>query len=163
MVRTAAVETRTYLPDSVLEDQLQALGARLEERAGELDQGLPAIVDADGRRTEIPPAMVDVLRQVVTALSDGMGVTVAPQSAMMTTQQAAEFLGISRPTLVRILERGDVPMERPGRHRYVRLSDLIAYQERLRRDRAEQLDELATEAEAADLYAATDAPPPQMR
>lgn len=73
--------------------------------------------------------MVEVLRQVARALSAGMGVNVAPLNAMLTTQEAADFLGISRPALVRIVERQEIPMERPGRHRYVRLSDLLDYQE----------------------------------
>ena len=48
-------------------------------------------------------------------------------NAMLTTQEAPTP-GIARPTLVRILERGEIPMEKPSRHRFVRLQDLLAYQ-----------------------------------
>lgn len=74
-----------------------------------------------------------------------MGVTVAPMNAMLTTQEAADYLGVARPTLVRILERGDIPMEKPGRHRYVRLRDLVDYQERLREERRAALEEMVAD------------------
>lgn len=92
-----------------------------------------------------------------------MGVTVAPLNAMLTTQEAADFLGVARPTFVRMLERGDLPMERPGRHRYVRLADLVAYQESLRARRAEALRRMSREGEDDGLYTATDGPPRRTR
>ena len=60
----------------------------------------------------------------------------------MTTQQAADFLGISRPTLVRLLEAGDIAFDKPGRHRRVRLEDLVAYQANFRAERRAALREL---------------------
>lgn len=84
--------------------------------------------------------MYDVLRQVAEALSSGMGVNVAPLSALLTTQEAADYLGISRPTLVRILERGEIPMEKPGRHRFVRLKDLVEYQDQAKGRRRAALE-----------------------
>lgn len=76
------------------------------------------------------------------ALASGEGITVVPQGMTMTTQQAADFLGISRPTLVRLLEAGEIPFEQPGRHRRVRLEDLIAYQSTSRAERRDALREL---------------------
>ena len=64
----------------------------------------------------------------------------------MTTQQAADFLGISRPTLVRLLEAGDIAFDKPGRHRRVRLEDLVAYQAIFRAQRREALRELHRES-----------------
>jgi len=90
-------------------------------------------------------------------------VSVAPLSAMLTTQEAADYLGISRPTLVRILERGEIPMEKPGRHRFVRLKDLVDYQERARADRRAALEAMVAEAETEDLYSKTDRPSPATR
>ncbi len=164
MPRTAAtVDTHTYLPDTGTEAQILDFVTALQRAGGHAPEHGPALVDGDNNRTEIPAAMVDVLRQVAEALGRGQGVTVAPLNTMMTTQEAADYLGISRPTFVRILDRGDIQMERPGRHRYVRLSDLLDYQARMRAERAEALDSMARDAESTGLYDATDAPPPPMR
>ena len=58
------------------------------------------------------------------------GVTIVPLATRPTTQEAADFLGISRPTLVKLLESGAMPFETVGRHRRVTLDDLLNYQEK---------------------------------
>lgn len=62
------------------------------------------------------------------------------------------MLGISRPTLVRLLEQGEIPFDKPGRHRKVRLADLLAYQDRTRRARLAGLDEMVRHSEEAGVY-----------
>ena len=164
MPRTAATyDSRTYLPAEADEANVLDFIGALERAGGQVPERRPAIVAADGTRYEIPESMVEVLRQVATALSTGMGVNVAPLNAMLTTQEAADFLGISRPTLVRILDRGEIPMEKPGRHRYVRLSDLLEYQQRTREARRAALGEMVRLTEAEGLYDATDGVAPPMR
>jgi len=86
-----------------------------------------------------------------------------PQNALLTTQEAGELLGISRPTLVRLLQDGEIPYEQRGRHRRVMLADLLGYQERMRRERREPLDRMAREGQEAGLYEATAGPPPRTR
>lgn len=116
------------------------------------EHGRPALVAADGTHIELPEELYYVLEEVVTALSQGLAITVAPQHTVLTTSQAADLLGISRPTLVRLLEAGEIPFDKPGRHRRVRLRDVLAYQERARRARAAGLDEMVRMAEDAGLY-----------
>jgi len=86
------------------------------------------------------------------AMASGQGVTIAPHNAMLTTQEAADFLGISRPTLVRLLTDGLIPHEMRGRHRRVMLADLLDYQDRSRDDRRAALSEMVREGEAAGMY-----------
>ena len=57
----------------------------------------------------------------------GLAVTVAPQHRTLSTQEAAGLLRISRTTLVRLLETGEIPFDKPSRHRKVRLDDLLEY------------------------------------
>ncbi|MFN2495229.1 MAG: helix-turn-helix domain-containing protein [Pseudonocardiaceae bacterium] len=83
--------------------------------------------------TMLPDELYEVLRDVVAALSQGPAITVAPQHTVLTTSQTADLLGASRPTLVRLLEAGKIPFDKPGRHRRIRLGDLLAYQQRPRR------------------------------
>lgn len=164
MARTSAsVDSRTYLPDQGHEVEIFDFVAALERAGGQAPERRPAIVSADGTQHEIPEAMVDVLRQVAGALSAGMGVNVAPLNPMLITHEAADFLGVSRSTVVRILERGELPMEQPGRHRYVRLSDLLDYQRRSRIERRRALEDMVEATEEAGLYEATDGLPPALR
>ena len=72
-------------------------------------------------------------------------------------------LGISRPTLVRLLADGEISYEQRGRHRRILLADLLAYEQKMRRERRESLDRMAQEGQAAGLYEATSGPAPQTR
>jgi len=72
------------------------------------------------------------LVQVVEALAAGKAVTVSPQEPQLTTQQAADLLGVSRPTVVRMIESGELAAERNGNRRRLLLSDVLAYRERRR-------------------------------
>lgn len=139
---------RTLLPPDKPARMLALLNA-----LGVTDQpGRPALVAADGSRIELPEELYDVLRDVVAALAHGLAITVAPQHTVLTTSEAADLIGVSRPTLVRLLEAGEIPFEQPGRHRRVRLDDVLAYQQRARRARAAGLDEMVRRAEEAGLY-----------
>lgn len=164
MPRVAAGgSARTYVAEA---DQGAVIAefVRVLNEAGVSSAGArPALVAASGERLEMPESMYDVLRQVAEALSSGMGVNVAPMSALLTTQEAADYLGISRPTLVRILERGEIPMEKPGRHRFVRLKDLVEFQERTKEQRRTALEQMVADAEDDDLYSKTDRPAPTTR
>jgi len=101
-----------------------------------------ALIDPQGNALPIPDEIFRILDQVTDALAAGEGITVVPQGMAMTTQQAADFLGISRPTLVRLLEAGDIAYDKPGRHRRVRLEDLVEYQASFRAERRAALREL---------------------
>lgn len=99
---------------------------------------------ADGSVTDIPSEVYDVLMLVVNAMKDGKAITVAPVNLLLTTQEAADILGISRPSIVKLLTSRVIPFEQPGqgRHRKVRLSDLVDYQSRIRVDRDRHLGAL---------------------
>ena len=164
MVKAAASsDVRTYVPDERQDAQILDFIRALEAAGRATPEHRPALVAASGERLELPEAMYAVLRQVADALASGMGVTVAPMNAMLTTQEAADFLGIARPTLVRILERGDIPMEKPNRHRFVRLKDLVEYQAKRRDQTRAALDQMVADAEEDDLYTRTDGPAPTTR
>lgn len=110
------------------------------------------LVGPDGTHLELPVEVYEVIRDVVVAMSQGLAITIAPQHTVLTTSEAAHLLGVSRPTLVRLLEAGEIPFDKPNRHRRVRLADVLAYQERARRARAAGLDEMVRAGEEDGLY-----------
>ena len=115
----------------------------------------PRLVAGDGTVTELPDEVYAALVEVADALRAGRAVTVAPTSLRLTTSQAAELLGISRPTLVKLLDDGEIPYERPRRHRVLRLDDVLAFRERRRCARRAELDEITRQAAVDGLYDAT--------
>lgn len=116
--------------------------------------GPAALVGPDGQTVDLPEEAFNVLKNVVDAMRLGKAITVAPVDQLLTTQEAADFLGISRPTLVKKLESGDISFEKPSgtRHRKVRLVDIIEYRENQRTERMAALDRLTREAVAQGLY-----------
>lgn len=72
----------------------------------------------------------DALIGVVDTLMRGLPVRIEPLSPLVTTTRAAELLGVSRTTLVRLLEDGKIPYQQPNIHRLVRVDDVLAYRER---------------------------------
>jgi excisionase family DNA binding protein len=111
-----------------------------------------AIVAPDGTLVHLPPAVYEVLSQVIAAMRAGRAITVAPLAQRLTTQEAADLLGISRPTVVKLLDDGRIPFEQPGRHRRIRLDELLAYRDQRRTERSKALDELVQQTEALGLY-----------
>lgn len=160
--RAAAGDSRTYLPSPETESETQKFTEFLESLATAPSER-PALVGAHNEEIPLPQEAFDVLLQVYEAMRRGLAIHVAPLNAQLTTQEAADYLGISRPTLVKLLEAGLITFTKPGRHRYVRLDDLIAYAESVRARRAESLDALARDGEYEGLYELLDSPPPPTR
>lgn len=110
------------------------------------------LVGLDGEQMPLPTEVDRVLRHTVEVMRQGKAVHVAPQNLVLTTQEAADLLDVSRPTLVKLLEDGAIPFDRPNRHRRVRLHDVLDYRARRHAAQRAALDELTTETIALGLY-----------
>ena len=111
-----------------------------------------ALVGRAGVRLELPEPSFQLLVRVVRTLREGKAVVVLPESESMTTQAAAEFLGVSRPFVVDLLEKAAIPHHSVGTHRRVYLNDLKEYQRQRESRRRSTLDDLRRQVEAAGLY-----------
>ncbi len=93
------------------------------------------LVGPDGEAVPVPPELVELLAVAAAGLASGCAVTLTRHEQTVTTQEAADLLGISRPTLVRLLDHGVLPYDQPGSHRRLLLRDVLAF----RRDRHHDL------------------------
>lgn len=115
------------------------------------------LIGPDGEQVPMPVEVYEALCIVVEAMEAGNSVSVRPLDMLLTTQQAANLLGISRSTLIRLLGEHELPYERYGesRHRRLRLHDVLAYRDRKRAERISRLDEMSRQAYEDGLYEAS--------
>ncbi len=128
----------------------RALSAYLHTRA-ETQQ--IEIVDDRGKAhpVRMPVSALRLLVDVLTEIGEGNAVSIIPIHAELTTQEAADVLNVSRPFLVQLLERGEIPFHKIGTHRRVRYQDVVAYKERIDAERSSALDALAEQGQELEM------------
>ena len=108
---------------------------------------------ADGQESIVLPAgSLAMFNSILEAMAAGHGVMVFPQHAELTTMEAADMLNVSRPYLIKLLEAGDIPYHKVGRHRRVRIEDIMRYKDEIDRRRELILDQMVSESEELGLY-----------
>lgn len=138
----------------------QEIGARLpsaneKEAANQLraiiasqpsDETSLITLKAGDKQAEIAltPALSSLLLELLRHVGRGDAVTLVPVSQMLTTQQAADILNVSRPFFISLLEREKIRYEMVGRHRRIRAQDLFAYKTQRDQERANALEGLAS-------------------
>ena len=88
--------------------------------------------DAEHDQTlDLPAGAVKLLMAILEDMAAGRAVTLVPQNAELTTQEAADFLNVSRPFLIQLLEQKKLPFRLVGTHRRVRFDELTAQAQEL--------------------------------
>lgn len=125
-----------------------------------LQLGPPALVGPNGSDpVELPPSIYRILKDVVAKMKEGKTIVLIPEDELFTTQTAANFLGVSRPFLIKLLESGVIPFTKIGSHRRISFKDVREYSRRRDRERKVVLDGLAKKSLEEGLYEGTSIPP----
>jgi excisionase family DNA binding protein len=99
----------------------------------------------------LPSTVLHLLADMLDALAEGKSVTIMPKDLDITTQQAALFLNVSRPYLIRLLEDGKIAYHKVGTHRRIRFEDVVQYKEARQKRSSEALQQLVDQAQELGL------------
>ena len=111
------------------------------------------VVDTEQEEVIVLPAtVVALLLGILRMMAKGLGIALMPLHSELTTSEAADILNVSRPYLIKLLDSGEIPCHRVGRHRRIRLEDVMIYKQKLRQEREAFLDRLAAESQELGLY-----------
>lgn len=124
---------------------------RLADLLGERDGRSLRLIRGDVE-AELPRSLREVLTRVAEALASGRGVVVVPVDRELTTREAADLLGVSRPTLITLLDAGEIGYSRPNSSRRIPLDEVLAYKERRSHKRRELLAEMTADAVEMGMY-----------
>lgn len=135
-------------PSEADTNQANKLLALLEKEG----PGKAGVVGKDGKPVPIRGAVYHLFMELLDELRHGRAVSMTAVERDLTTQQAANLLGISRPSLIKRLDKGELPHRLVGRHRRVPLEAVLAYRERESLRRRKILARLTQESQKMGLY-----------
>jgi len=95
---------------------------------------------------EVPPTALKLIGQLLGAMSEGRAVMLVPAQQELTTVEAANFLNVSRPFVIKEIESGRLPHRKVGSHRRIAFDDLMAYAQKMREQQAGALERMAENA-----------------
>lgn len=137
--------TRKGSPERASLKSLLALLSQVDQDDVRLDGG-------DAGSVAMPALLVDLLKQACVVLARGDGVVVSEVTRELTTSEAARVLGVSRPTLIGLLDRSVIKSHRVGTHRRVALGDVLAYRRRLIENQRASYEAMMAEQDELGIY-----------
>jgi excisionase family DNA binding protein len=147
MNAAASTPLSAQLPTEQEVRRAGASGRLLAACIGEGPAARVRVIDGN-QEIEVPVSALRLLVDILAQMAQGNAVSIVPIHAELTTQEAADFLNVSRPFLIGLLEGGALPFRRVGTHRRVLFKDLMDYRARSQVNRKAALDELAAQAQA---------------
>ncbi|WP_162055942.1 helix-turn-helix domain-containing protein [Pontibacter pamirensis] len=99
----------------------------------------------------LPKKALELLSYILSNMAEGKAISLIPSESEVSTQQAADMLNVSRPHVVKLLEKGAIPFKKIGSHRRILLEDLLKYEAELKEQRSRNLQFLAEQAQELNL------------
>ena len=109
-------------------------------------------IEETEEKIKIPLNALKLLADILKEISKGNPISIVPIATELTTQAAAEFLGCSRPHIVRMLEQGEIPYTKVGKHRRIRFEDLADYKREMKSKQRNNIQKLMKLDEESGLY-----------
>ncbi|MGK9452294.1 helix-turn-helix domain-containing protein [Acidithiobacillus caldus] len=135
---------------ALAKESSRALSVYLQTRAE--TQQIEILGDEGATKpVRVPVSALRMLVDILTEIGEGNSVSIIPIHAEFTTQEAADMLNVSRPFLVQLLERGEIPFHKVGAHRRVRYQDVVNYKGKIDAERSKALDALAKQAQELNM------------
>ncbi|MCB9230171.1 MAG: helix-turn-helix domain-containing protein [Bacteroidia bacterium] len=128
--------------------QFRAVSNKLEKSKNET---VEIQIEGTKQSIKIPKSAFSFLADILAQMAEGKSITVLPTDSELSSQQAADFIQVSRPFLVKLLEQGKIPFRKVGRHRRIRLMDLMNFEKIQKLEREKQLEFLAKQAQELNM------------
>lgn len=136
------------MPATLVSPSLSTIAPGIQEEAretvrmiGDHEAG-QVFVDVGGKRIALPPEISSYLMSLVDAIASGSAVGVRFLPEELTTTTAAEQIGVSRPTLMKMIKAGEIPSYKVGTHSRLKTSEVLAFIDERRRSRVRATKEL---------------------
>lgn len=109
-------------------------------------------IEASNKKIRIPRSALKLLGDILKAMSQGKLLSVMPLEADLTTQAAAEMLGCSRPHLVKLLEEGKIEFTKVGKHRRIKIDDIVTYKNQLKEQQRKNIIDIMNADGENEMY-----------
>ena len=109
-------------------------------------------IEETKEKIKVPLKALKLFGDILKSMSEGKPVSIVPVETEVTTQKAAEILGCSRPHLVKLLEDGEIVYTKVGKHRRIRLEDVLKYQKQMKENQKRKIIEIMNFDEQKGLY-----------
>lgn len=109
-------------------------------------------IEETKEKIQIPSRALELLNDILKAMSQGKPISIVPVATEVTTQKAAEILGCSRPHLVKLLEKGELDFVKVGRHRRIKFEDVVSYKQKMKAEQKRILIEMMNSDEELGGY-----------
>lgn len=147
----------TLLKDITKEDQKIAINSAEELQIASKKvksssaKGVKIKIQETGEFITIPKKALSLLSTIVQNMAEGNTISIVSSNPEISTQQAADMLNVSRPHLIKLLETKKIPFKKVGTHRRILLKDILEYNQRQAKERENQLELLAKQAQDLNL------------
>ena len=137
------------LDQKTASESYDALAAVIDQ----LNSEQPEIeIEETNEKIKIPLSALKLLGDILKAMGQGKIISIVPMATEVTTQAAAEILGCSRPHIVKLLEEGNIPYVKVGKHRRIKYDDIIQYKKQMKFQQKQHLIEIMNLDEETGLY-----------